>query len=70
MPFENAIFGVKNTILGIADLIKPCDQADKLFIKNKPEQWLFPEQRVWCRYKNFNPILNPKPSNAKVALEL
>ena len=48
MPFENAIFGVKNAISGIADLIKPYNQADKPFIRNKPETRLFPEQRVWC----------------------
>jgi hypothetical protein len=48
MPFENAIFGVKNAILGIAYLIKPCNQADNPFIKNKPETWLFSEQRLWC----------------------
>jgi len=37
MPFKNAIFGVKNAILRIADLIKPCNQADNSFIKNKPK---------------------------------
>jgi hypothetical protein len=55
MPFENAIFGVKNAILGIADLIKPCNQADKLFIKKKPELWRFSEQRVWCGGWDLNP---------------
>ncbi|MEM2129023.1 MAG: hypothetical protein QXZ70_00340 [Candidatus Bathyarchaeia archaeon] len=55
MPFENAIFGVKNAILGIADLIKPCNQADKPFIKNKPETRLFLEQRVWRREWDSNP---------------
>ena len=37
MPFENAIFRVKNAILGIAYLIKPCNQSDNSFIKNKPK---------------------------------
>jgi len=55
MRFENAIFGVKNAILGIAYLIKPCNQADNPFIKNKPETWLFSEQRVWCGGWGLNP---------------
>jgi hypothetical protein len=55
MPFENAIFGVKNAILGIACLIKPCNQGDNSFTKNKPETRLFPEQRVWCGGWDLNP---------------
>jgi hypothetical protein len=41
------VFGVRNGILRIASLIKPCNQSDKPFIKNKLKAWLFPEQRVW-----------------------
>jgi hypothetical protein len=37
MPFENAVFGVKNAILGIIHLIKPCNQSGNSFIKNKPK---------------------------------
>jgi len=31
------ILGVKNGILSITTLIKPCNQTDNFFIKNKPE---------------------------------
>jgi len=70
MPFENAIFGVKNAILGITDLIKPCNHPDKPFIKNKPETRRFPEQRVWRGYRHLHPNPNPKFSNAKLSSRL
>jgi hypothetical protein len=60
MPFENAIFGVKNAILGITDLMEPCNQTDNSFIKNKPETRLFPEQRVWCGGWDPHPTLPVK----------
>ena len=50
-----AVFGVNNGILRIADLIKPCNQSGKFFIKNKPETRLSPEQRVWCGGWDLNP---------------
>lgn len=46
MSSEDVILGVKNGILCGADLIKPCNQSDKPFIKSKPEKWLFLEQRL------------------------
>ena len=45
---KDVILGVKNGILCIASLIKPCNQSDNSFIKNKPEPWLSSKQRVWC----------------------
>jgi len=70
MPFENAIFGVRNGISDIADLIKPCNQSDNSFIKNKPEPWLFSEQRVWRGYRNLHPIPNPKAFSKRLLLKL
>jgi hypothetical protein len=52
------ILGVKNGILRIASLIKPCNQSDNSFIKNKPETRLSPEQTVWYGglFSTSNPI--------------
>ena len=49
------ILGVKNGILRIASLIKPCNQSDNSFIKNKPESWLSSKQRVWRGVWDLNP---------------
>jgi hypothetical protein len=55
MSSKEAILGVKNAILRTARLIKPCNQFGNSFIKNKPEIWLFPEQRVWRGVWDLNP---------------
>jgi hypothetical protein len=55
MPSVDAISGVNTGILRIADLIKPCNQSGKSFIKNKPETRLCSEQTLWCGRRDLNP---------------